>query len=180
MNRIKNMIILFIILFLVTPVTASQNIDYKNVADGSSWTIGGGYYIRVEGVDYAGEQAFVSIWNNGEMLQEKLIKSGGNFEYLDSSGTVIISMKVSSIFRGMSGSVCRFSNIYLKYGEPGSGAVSTKTPTKTATSIMTSEPRETVDVDFGEGAMIQPGLSGPAAIVLLLLTAFVINRRQNR
>jgi len=84
----------------------------------------------VEGVDYLGRQAFISIWNEGEMLKEELLQSGEKFEYRDSASTLIVSMKLSLVSRGTEGSVCRFSDINLRYGETSDTPIHANTYTR--------------------------------------------------
>jgi len=103
MNIKKSISILFILMITIFPALAYQNIGSLDIRDGSSWNIGGGYYIMVEGVDYLGRQAFISIWNEGEMLKEELLQSGEKFEYRNSASTLIVSMKLSLVFRGQRG-----------------------------------------------------------------------------
>jgi hypothetical protein len=183
MNINRFIVILFAILFIISPSLAYQNIDSRDIKDGSSWNIGGGYYIMVEGVDHLGRQAFISIWNEGEMLKEELLKSGENFEYRDSSSTLIISMKLNLVFRGIEGSICRFSDIHLRYGEPGDTLTSTTTPTptpsptRTATPIDTPSPRTTEDIKFGEGALIT-GISTPVVVLLILFNIILQKRKK--
>lgn len=179
MNINRSIAILFILLFTISPALAYQNIGSQDIRDGSSWNIGGGYYIIVEGVDHLGRQAFISIWNEGGMLKEELLKSGEKFEYRDSSSTLIVSMKLNLVFRGTEGSVCRFSDIRLRYGELSDTPTPTSTPTltRTATPIDTPSPRSTEDIKFGEGALI-PGLSTPIVALLMLVTAIMLNKRE--
>lgn len=181
MNIKKSITILFTFMITISPALAYQNIGSQDIRDGSSWNIGGGYYIMVEGVDHLGRQAFVSIWNEGEMLKEELLQSGDKFEYRDSASTLIVSMKLSLVFRGTEGSVCRFSDIHLRYEEPGGTPTSTPTPTSTltptATTIDTPSPRSTEYIRFGEGALI-PGLSTPIVALLMLITAIMLKKRE--
>ena len=179
MNINKSITILFTLLFTISPALAYQNIGSQDIRDGSSWNIGGGYYILVEGVDHLGRQAFVSIWNEGGMLKEELLKSGEKIEYRDSSSTLIVSMKLNSVFSGTEGSVCRFSDISLRYGELSGTPTSTPTltPIKTATPIDTPSPGSTEDIKFGEGALI-PGLSTPIVALLMLVTAIMLKKRE--
>ncbi|MCL7415187.1 MAG: hypothetical protein M8349_03890 [ANME-2 cluster archaeon] len=180
MDYKKDIAILFTFMCLISPAMASQNLDSKDIKDGSTWDIGSGYYIRVEGVDYQGKQAFVSIWDRGEMLKENLMQAGDQFEYRDSSNTQIVSMKLTSVFRGMTGSSCHFNGIYLRYGESSSTATSTATSTaiKTAVPTDTPSPRGTMVVAFGEGALI-PGLTAPIIGAILILTALMMKRRKS-
>lgn len=179
MNIKKYITILFTLLFTISPALAYQNIGSQDIRDGSSWNIGGGYFIMVEGVDHLGRQAFISIWNEGEMLKEELLKSGEKFEYRDSASTLIVSMELNLVFRGIEGSVCRFSDIHLRYGEPGNTptptATATPTPTRTTTPIDTPSPRSTEDIKFGEGALI-PGLSTPVVVFLILIVTILQNK----
>ena len=181
MNIKKSITILFTFMITISPSLAYQNISSQDIRDGSSWNIGGGYYIMVEGVDYLGRQAFISIWNEGEMLKEELLQSGQKFEYRDFSSTLIVSMKLNLVFRGTEGSVCRFSDIQLRHGEPGNSPTPTSTPTTTptpaATTIDTPSPRSTEYIKFGEGALI-PGLSTPIVALLMLVTAIVLKKRE--
>jgi len=183
MNIKKYITILFTLMITISPALAYQNIGSQDIRDGSSWNIGGGYYIMVEGVDHLGRQGFISIWNEGEMLKEELLQSGEKFEYRDSSSTLIVSMKLSLVFRGTEGSVCRFSDIHFRYGEtsdtPTSAPTSTPipTPTGTSTPVDTPSPRSTEDIKFGEGALI-PGLSTPVVVFLILITAILQKRRE--
>ncbi|MCK4928249.1 MAG: hypothetical protein KAR76_00790, partial [Methanosarcinales archaeon] len=96
MDYKKHFALMLALVCLITPALASQTLDSTDIKDGSTWNIGNGYYMMVEGVDYKGEQAFVSIWNDGEMLKEDLIQAGHKFEYFDSTSTSIISMKLTS------------------------------------------------------------------------------------
>ncbi|KAF5418734.1 MAG: hypothetical protein C5S45_07715 [Candidatus Methanocomedens sp.] len=179
MNIKKSISILFTLMITISPALAYQNIGSLDIRGGSSWNIGGGYYIMVEGVDYLGRQGFISIWNEGEMLKEELLLSGEQFEYRDSGSTLIVSMKLSLVFRGTEGSVCRFSDINLRYGETSDTPTSTPTPTPapTATSIDTPSPRSTEDIKFGDGAPI-PGLSTPIVALLMLVTAILLKKRE--
>ena len=177
MNIKKSITILFTFMITISPSLAYQNIGSQDIRDGSSWNIGGGYYIMVEGVDYLGRQAFISIWNEGEMLKEELLQSGEKFEYRDSASTLIVSMKLFLVFRGTEGSVCRFTDINLRYGEPSNTPTPTPTPTPTATTIDTPSPRSTEYIKFGEGALI-PGLSTPTVALLMLITAIVLKKRE--
>ncbi len=173
MNIKKSISILFTLMITISPALAYQNIGPLDIRDGSSWNIGGGYYIMVEGVYYLGRQAFISIWNEGIMLKEELLLSGEQFEYRDSGSTLIVSMKLSSVFRGTEESVCRFSDINLRYGETSD----TPTSTPTATSIDTPSPRSTEDIKFGDGALI-PGLSTPIVALLMPVTAILLKKRE--
>ncbi len=173
----KHFAILLMLICLTAPAFASQNLDKKDVRDGSTWNIGSGYYIMVEGVDYVEEQAFVSIWNDGEMLKEDLLQAGKKFEYFDSTSTLVVSMKMGSVFRGTSGSVCHFTDIYLRYGEPSNTATPTPTATKTAVPTDTPLPSSTRDVAFGDGAMI-PGFSAPLVGAVLILTALILKKQR--
>lgn len=179
MNIKKSISILFTLMITISPALAYQNIGPLDIRDGSSWNIGGGYYIMVEGVDYLGRQAFISIWNEGEMLKEELLLSGEQFEYRDSGSTLIVSMKLSSVFRGTEGSVCRFSDINLRYGETSDTPTSTPTPTPAPTAIPldTPSPRSTEDIKFGDGAPI-PGLSTPIVALLMPVTAILLKKRE--
>ena len=170
-------------------ITISPALAYQDIRDGGSWNIGGGYYIIVEEVDYLDRRAFMSIWNESEMLKEELLHTGDKFEYRDSSSTLIVSMKLELVFSGTYGSVCRFSDIYLKYGEQSDTPTSTPTPTPTPTPTLTLTPtpttipidttssRGTEDIKFGEGALI-PGLSTPTVALLMLITAILLNKRE--
>jgi len=168
---------------LTAPAFASQSLDKKDVRDGSTWNIGGGHFIMVEGVDYVGEQAYVSILNDGEMLKEDLLQAGKKFEYYDSTSTLVVSMKLASVFRGTSGSVCHFTDIYLRYGEPSDTATPTPTPTPTATATKTAVPADTPSpsstrvVAFGDGAMI-PGLSAPLVGAVLILATLILKKQR--
>ena len=179
MNIKKSITILFALLLTISPALAYENIGSQDIRDGSSWNIGGGYYIMVEGVDHLGRQAFISIWNEGEMLKEELLQSGEKFEYRDSASTLIVSMKLFLVFRGTEGSVCRFSDISLRYGEPSNTPTSTPTltPTPTATTIDTPSPRSTEYIRFGEGAL-RPGLSTPIVALLMLATAILLKKKE--
>jgi len=144
----KYFAILLVLICLTAPTFASQNLEKKDVRDGNSWNIGGDYFIMVEGVDDVGEQAIVSIWNDGEMLKEDLLQAGNKFEYYDSTSTLVVSMKLSSVFRGTTGSVCHFTDIYLIFGEPSDTATPTPTATKTAVPTDTPSPRSTKGCGF--------------------------------
>ena len=54
MNIKKFITILIILMITIYPALAYQDIGSQDINDGSSWDIGGGYYIMVEGVDYSG------------------------------------------------------------------------------------------------------------------------------
>ncbi|MCL7475179.1 MAG: S-layer protein domain-containing protein [Methanosarcinales archaeon] len=177
MDHKKYFVILLILMYLTAPVFASQNLEKKDVRDGSSWNIGSGYYIMVEGVDYVEEQAFVSIWKDGEMLNENLLQAGKKFEYYDSTSSLIVSLKLGSVFRGTSGSVCHFTDIYLRYGEPSSTVTTKPTATKTAVPTDTPSPLSTREVDFGEGAII-PGLSAPLVMAIMILSAVILKKQR--
>lgn len=187
MNIRKSITILFTLMITISPALAYQNIDSQDIRDGSSWNIGGGYYILVEEVDYLDRQAFMSIWNESEMVKEELLHSGDKFEYRDSSSTLIVSMKLKLVFSGTYGSVCRFSDIYLKYGEPSDTPTSTPTltptptttptPTQTTIPIDTPSPGSTEDIKFGVGALI-PGLSTPTIALLMLITAILLKKKE--
>ncbi len=144
----KYFAILLVLICLTAPTFASQNLEKKDVRDGNSWNIGGDYFIMVEGVDDVGEQAIVSIWNDGEMLKEDLLQAGNKFEYYDSTSTLVVSMKLSSVFRGTTGSVCHFTGIYLRFGEPSDTATPTPTATKMAVPTDTPSPRSTKGCGF--------------------------------
>ncbi|MBW6517023.1 MAG: hypothetical protein K0A89_00775 [ANME-2 cluster archaeon] len=179
MDHKKHFVILLMLMYLTAPVFASQNLEKKDVRDGSSWDIGNGYYIMVEGVDYVEEQAFVSIWKDGEMLNENLLQAGKKFEYYDSTSSLIVSLKLGSVFRGTSGSVCHFIDIYLRYGEPSSTVTTkpTATATNTAVSTDTPSPLSTRDVSFGDGAII-PGLSAPLVMAIMILSAVILKKQR--
>ena len=74
MNIKKSITILFALLLTISPALAYENIGSQDIKDGSSWNIGGGYYIMVEGVDNVDRQAFISIWNESEMLKEERLQ----------------------------------------------------------------------------------------------------------
>ena len=178
MDYKKHFALMLALVCLITPALASQTLDSTDIKDGSTWNIGNGYYMMVEGVDYKGEQAFVSIWNDGEMLKEDLIQAGHKFEYFDSTSTSIISMKLTSVFRGMTGSVCHFTDIRLRYGEPSSYTPTpTPTATKTAVPTDTPSPRSTRDVNFGDGALI-PGFTAPMVGAVLILTVLTLKKQR--
>jgi hypothetical protein len=88
-------------------------------------------------------------------------------------------MKLSLVFRGKEGSVCRFSDINLRYGETSDTPTSTQTPTPAPTAIPldTPSPRSTEDIQFGDGALI-PGLSTPVVVFLMLITAILLKKRE--
>lgn len=178
MEGIKIIAIVITIIFLLSaPAAASQNLDEKNIMDGGSWDIGDRYYIMVEGVDYEGDQAFVSIWQEGEMMKEDLVQAGEKFEYRSSSNTLIVSMKLTTVFRGFSGSTCRFTDIYLRYGEEKATSIQTPTQAGTPEPTDTPVPRSTEDIAFGEGALI-PGPSVVTLAALLLLAAVMHKKRK--
>ena len=79
--------ILSILLFIVSPAIASQNIESKKIQDGSSWNIGGGDYIRMEDVNYEGYLALMTKRKDGDVLKDAIIQSGEKFEYIDTSDT---------------------------------------------------------------------------------------------
>lgn len=179
MEYTKYLAILLILIYFTAPVSASQNLEKKDVRDGSSWNIGNGYFIMVEGVDYIEDQAFVSIWKNGEMLNENLVRAGKKFEYYDSTSSLIVSMKLVSVFRGTSGSVCHFTDIYLRYGEPSNAVTAKPTATaiRAAVATDTPSPLSTRDVSYGEGAII-PGLGVPLIGAVLMLSAAILNKQR--
>ena len=187
MNIKKSITILFTLIITISPALAYQDIDSQDIKDGSLWNIGGGYYIMIDGVDYSGRQAFMSIWNETGMVNEEFVHTGDKFEYRDSSSTLIISMKLDLVFSGTNGSVCRFSDIHLKYGKlrekttstptPTITPTPTPTPTATAIPIDTTSPGSTEDINFGDGAII-PGLSIPAVVLLMLITAILLKKRE--
>ncbi len=183
MNINKFITILIILMITISPALAYQDIGSLDINDGSSWDIGGGYYIMVEGVDYSGRQAFISIWNESEMLKEEFLHQGDKFEYRDSSSTLIVSMKLVLVFGGTYGSICRFSDVYLRYGEQSDTPTSTPTatptpkPTSTAIPIDTPSPVSTEDIKFGDGALI-PGLSVTTVALLMLITAILFKKRE--
>ncbi len=68
---------------------------------GDIWECFGGYSLALKDVDLGGSRAWLSLSKNGVVAEDAIIHKGGWFKYYNSTGALVFSTCVDTVFRGV-------------------------------------------------------------------------------
>ncbi|HID27091.1 MAG TPA: hypothetical protein EYP22_04585 [Methanosarcinales archaeon] len=104
-KKLKHVFVILVIFLITTIPTSSANEVLINgtgyaLSTEESWNFYQGYVLTIKGVDAKGENVWIELSRNNEVVKYRILSVGDTFIYSKNISNIIFSAKIKNIYTG--------------------------------------------------------------------------------